>query len=186
MRIILRMHEATPQIQLSETAFLALLAEHELGLRAFARAVVIDWDLVDEALQEARLTMWQKRGQLQSADGFIPWAKVILRFKCLKQLEKLRRRRPVLSDDILCTLAERDATHSAIEVTQRGRALHTCLDQFSAEHRELLLAPHRSNASVVEIAQRQGKSPNALYKLLGRLREQLVACIRQRLATEAP
>jgi RNA polymerase sigma-70 factor, ECF subfamily len=178
------MHESETQFDLSETEFLALLVKHEPGLRAFARVLLPDWDLVDESLQEASVTMWQKRGQLQSADGFVPWAKVILRFKCLKQLEKLRQRRPLLSNEILETLAARDESRSAIEVTQRGRALHACLNQFSAEHRELLLAPHGSNDSVVAIAQRQAKSPNALYKLLGRLREQLVDCIRRRLAEE--
>lgn len=180
------MNDSKPQLDLSETEFLALLVKHEPGLRAFARVLVPDWDLVDESLQEASVTMWQKRGQLRSADGFVPWAKVILRFKCLKQLEKLRQRRPLLSDEILETLDERDASRSAIDVTQRGKALHACLNQFSPEHRELLLAPHRSTGSVVEIAQRQQKSPNALYKLLGRLREQLVDCIRQRLAAEVP
>jgi hypothetical protein len=75
----------------------------------------------------------------------------------------------LLSNELLETLADRDASRSEIEVTQRGRALHACLNQFSAEHRELLLVPHRSTDSVVEIAQRQEKSPNALYKLLGRL-----------------
>ena len=110
---------------------------------------------------------------------------MILRFKCLKQLEKLRQRRPLLSDEMLATLTERDMSRTALEVTQRGIALHACLNQFAAEHRELLLAPHRSTGSVVEIAQRQQKSPNALYKLLGRLREQLLDCIRRRLAMEA-
>lgn len=178
------MTETQPQFDLSEPEFLALLVKHEPGLRAFARVLVPDWDLVDESLQEASVTMWQKRGQLQSADGFVPWAKVILRFKCLKQLEKLRQRRPLLSDEVLQVLAERDAGRFAIEVTERGKALHACLNQFSAEHRELLLAPHRSTDSVVEIAQRQKKSANALYKLLGRLREQLIDCIRRRLAEE--
>lgn len=71
------------------------------------RSLVPDWDLVDEALQEASVTMWQKRGQLGKADGFVPWARVILRFKCLRQLEKLRSRRPLLSHEILERIAER-------------------------------------------------------------------------------
>ncbi len=179
------MKEESPQFELSETEFLSLLVKHEPVLRAFARVIVPDWDLVDESLQEASVTMWQKRGQLKGADGFVPWAKVILRFKCLQQLEKLRRRRPLLSDAMLETLAERGAGRSAIEATHRGRALHECLNQFSAEHRELLLAPHSSTDTVVELAERRKKSPNALYKLLGRLREQLVECVRHRMAVEA-
>lgn len=178
------MNEVAAQYELSETEFLALLVKHEPALRAYARVLVPDWDLVDEALQEASVTMWQKRGQLAGVDGFVPWAKVILRFKCLQQLERLRRRQPLLSDAMLETLAERGASRSVLEATRRGKALHECLNQFSAEHRELLLAPHSSTDTVVQLAERRKKSPNALYKLLGRLREQLVECVRQRMAAE--
>ena len=178
------MDEQEKSFELTEPDFLELLVKHEPALRAFARSLVPDWDSVDEALQEASVTMWQKRGQLQNADGFVPWARVILRFKCMRQLEKLRARRPLLSDEMLQDLAERGLKRSASEVLDRERALQTCLDQFSAEHRQLLLAPHRSTTSVVSLVASLGKSPNALYKLLARLREQLTQCIQLRIAAE--
>jgi RNA polymerase sigma-70 factor (ECF subfamily) len=90
------MDDERPQFELTEPDFLELLVKHEPALRAYARGLVPDWDLVDEALQEASVTMWQKRGQLESADGFVPWARVVLRYKCLRQLEILRSRRPLL------------------------------------------------------------------------------------------
>lgn len=170
---------------LGEAEFLTLLVKHEPAFRGYARSFLPDWDLVDEALQEASVTMWQKRGQLENADGFAPWGKVILRFKCLNQIEKLRARRPLLSDELLETLAERSNRRSDEDTSCRGQALHTCLNHFSPEHRDLLLAPHRSTDSVVEIAERQQRSPNSLYKLLGRLRERLAECIRLRIASEA-
>ncbi len=178
------MDEQEKRFELTEPDFLALLVKCEPALRAYARGLVPDLDSVDEALQEASVTMWKKRGQLQSADGFVPWARVILRFKCMRQLEKLRARRPLLSDEMLETLAERGLGRSADEVTDRERALQTCLNQFSAEHQQLLLAPHRSTTSVVNLAASLGKSPNALYKLLARLREQLTQCIQLRIAAE--
>jgi RNA polymerase sigma-70 factor (ECF subfamily) len=179
------MDDETSQFELSAPDFLALLVKHEPALRAYARSLVPDWDLVDEALQEASVTMWQKRGQLESADGFVPWARVVLRFKCLRQLEKLRSRRPLLSDEMLETLAERGESRSVQDSTARGRAFHACLGQFSAEHRELLLAPHSSTYTVVELAERRKKSINAMYKLLGRLRDQLKECIQLRVGAEA-
>ena len=129
------MDDQEPQFELTESGFLALLVKHEPALRGYARGLVPDWDLVDEALQGASVTMWQKRGQLESADGFVPWARVILRFKCLRQLENLRWRRPILSDDMLETLAERGESCSVEDSTARERALHACLNQFSAEHK---------------------------------------------------
>ena len=89
-RIKKYMDNEQPQFELTESAFLTLLVKHEPSLRVYARSLVPDWDLVDEALQEASVTMWQKREQLESLDGFVPWARVILRFKCLRQVEKLR------------------------------------------------------------------------------------------------
>lgn len=179
------MADENPQFELEENDFLALLVKSEPALRGYARSLVPDWDMVDEALQEASVTMWQKRGQLQSADGFVPWAHVIVRYKCLQQLEKLRTRRPLLSDELIEQLAQRAESRSLESAIDRERALRTCLSQFSAEHRELLLAPHSSACSVVELAHRRNKTANALYKLLGRLREQLRECIDHRLAVEA-
>ncbi len=170
--------------ELSETEFLALLVKHEPALRAYARSLVPNWELVDEAIQEASITLWQKQAQLQGTDGFVPWAITVLRFKCLRQLEKLRARRPLLSVEMLETLAERGARQSKEESTSRGQALQVCLSQFSEEHRELLLAPHSSTHTVVDVAARRNKSPNSLYKLLGRLRQQLSECINLRLSEE--
>ena len=93
-RISQCMDDESSQFELSEQDSLALLIKHEPAFRAYARSIVPDWDLVDEALQEATVTMWQKRGQLESTDGFLPWARVILRFKCLRQVEKLRSQAP--------------------------------------------------------------------------------------------
>ncbi len=178
------MGDQNSESELSEAVFLALLVKHEPALRAYARSLVPDWELVDEAVQEASINLWQKREQLQGADGFVPWAITVLRFKCLRQLEKLRARRPLLSDEMLETLAERGAQRSTEESTSRAQALQVCLSQFSEEHRELLLAPHSSTHTVVDVATRRNKSPNSLYKLLARLRQQLSECINLRLAGE--
>ena len=178
------MEKQESDFELTEPGFLTLLVKHEPALRAYARSLVPDWDLVDEALQEASITLWQKREQLRGTDGFVPWAITVLRFKCLRQLEKLRARRPLLSDEMLETLAERGARRSVEESTSRAQALQACLSQFSAEHRELLLAPHSSTHTVVDVAARRNKSPNSLYKLLARLRQQLSECINLRLTVE--
>ena len=68
---------------LSEGDFMRLFVRHEPALRAYARSILHDWEAVDDALQEASVTMWEKLAQLGDESGFLPWAKVILRFKCL-------------------------------------------------------------------------------------------------------
>ena len=179
------MEETRPRFELTESEFLTLLLKHQAALRAYARSLVPDWNLVDEAVQEASVTMWQKRGQLEGPDGFLPWARVVLRFKCLRQVEKLRAQRPLLSDEMLSHLADRAESLQAEVTDAREKAFRDCLQKFSAAHRELLLAPHGSHTSVVDLAARSNKTANALYKLLGRLRERLADCIRHTLPAEA-
>jgi len=173
-------HDSTSE--LPEPEFLASLVKHEPALRAYARSLVPDWEMVDEAIQEASITMWQKRGQLENTDGFVPWARTVLRFKCLRQLEKLRVQRPALSTEMVEILADRVVSQSPSDGNVRGKTLQACLNQFSEEHRELLLAPHSSDYSIVDLASRRNKTPNALYKLLARLRQQLSECIDSRIA----
>ena len=68
---------------LAEGDFMRLLMRHEPALRAFSRALLPDWNAVDEVIQEASVTLWEKFGQLRDEEGFLPWAKVVVRFKCL-------------------------------------------------------------------------------------------------------
>ena len=71
-----------------------LFLRNESVLRAYARTLLPDLDSVDDALQEAYLTMYDRFDQLRDEEGFLPWGKVIVRFKCLALAAKLRRATP--------------------------------------------------------------------------------------------
>ena len=175
---------SNPSSKLTEGEFMRLFVKHEPALRAFARSILPDWNSVEDSLQEASVTMWEKLGQLRDEDGFLPWAKVILRFKCLSAIAVLRRDRCVLSDQVLELIADEAEAIDAEEIATIRRALNACLPRFSQPHQELLLAPYAGDGRVKQLAEQGRKSVNALYKLLGRLREKLAACIRGQLATE--
>lgn len=173
-----------PPQKLSEGEFMRLFLTHEQALRAFARSILPDWGTVDDALQEASVTMWQKLGQLRDEDGFLPWAKVILRFKCLSATTVLRRDRRLLSPAVLELIADEAEAMDAQEVREIRGALNVCLAKFPAPHRELLLAPYAGEGKVKQLAEQGTKTVNALYKFLGRLRLKLADCIRGQLETE--
>ncbi len=169
---------------LSEGDFMRLFVKHEPALRAYARSMLPDWNTVDDALQEASVTMWEKLGQLNGEDGFLPWAKVILRFKCLSAIASVRRDRHVLSDEVLKLIAdEADAIDNESVVAVR-QALNVCLAKFSDHHQQLLLAPYAGDGRVKKIAEDCNKSVNSLYKLLGRLRDKLAVCVQREIGPE--
>lgn len=164
-----------------EAEFMRLFLRHEPVLRAYARAILPDWNSVDDALQEASVIMWQKLGQLDGEEGFLPWAKVIVRYKCLRVVDELRRERPLLSEEVLKLLADEAEPTTLGDFAELRSALNGCLADLSEAHQELLLAPYGSVGRVKELAKQSGKSPNSLYKLLGRLREKLAGCIQSKL-----
>lgn len=159
-----------------------LFMRHERELLAFARMLLPTWNAVDDVLQEASLVMWRKVDQLEQDNEFLPWAKVIVRFEALKQMRRFSRDRLVLDGSLLNLLADEEMAGDNSVVESEKKALQLCLEQFSAEHRKLLLAPHSGGTKVKEMAEAIGKTPNSLYKILGRLRCKLHDCVLGRLA----
>ena len=102
----------------SEGDFMRLIMTHEPALRAFARTLLPHWNLVDEVIQEASVTLWQKFDQLRSEEGFLPWAKVIVRYKCLSVIDSVRRDRHVFSDGVLELIAEEVDTAVGVDLSR--------------------------------------------------------------------
>lgn len=172
----------SPPNLITESDFLRLFLRHAAALQAFARMLLPTWESVDEVLQQASVVMWKKLGQLDSADGFLPWAKVIVRFEALRLRRDHARDRHVFSDEVLDLLAG-EATAVAEDLWERERqALRSCLEQLDPHHRELVLAPYSGDGRVARIADEMGRTVNSLYKLLGRLREKLMRCVELKLA----
>lgn len=176
------MSEQDHKTGLNEADFMRLLLRHENALRAFARSLLPGWDAVDDVIQDASVIMWQKLGQLDDEEGFLPWGKVIVRFHCYRYLEQKKRKGAVFSNELVAILADEAEQINEAEHSKRRQALETCLGKLSGPERELVLAPYLHHGRITELAERGGTSANALYKKLGRLREALRNCVRERLA----
>jgi RNA polymerase sigma-70 factor, ECF subfamily len=164
-----------------EPDFMRLFVAHERQLRAFARTLLPTWEAVEDVLQESSVVMWKKLDQLEDDSGFLPWAKVIVRFEALRARRRVARDRLVLSEETIALLAE-EALEMPNDILQRERdALTRCLQKLSDEHRKLVLMPYVETGGLLEVAKRTQRSANSLYKLLGRLREKLKLCVEHEL-----
>ncbi len=166
-----------------EAEFMGLFVTHEPELRAFLRTLLPSWEAVDDVLQEASVVMWKKLDQLEDEEGFLPWAKVILRFKAMHARRTAARDRLVLSEETVALLAEEALDLEPDQMGRERKALDACLQKLSNENRELVLLPYRRPGGLTELAQQTSRSSNSLYKLLGRLREKLRLCVERELAS---
>lgn len=158
-----------------------LFLRNESVLRAYARTMLPDMDSVDDVLQDAYLTMYEKFAQLRDDNGFLPWGKVIVRFKCLSLATKLRKTRPILGDEVLRSLAEVAEDTRPDELVDLRSAFDQCFSEFESVQRELLLAPYSGAGRVKQLAEEAGRSASSVYMMLVRLREKLGKCVRVRL-----
>jgi RNA polymerase sigma-70 factor, ECF subfamily len=173
---------ANPPPEAYET-FVRLLVAHEVRLRAFLRSLLNGWDDVDEVMQETSLVAWRKFTQFDPATHFMPWVAAIARFEALKRIREHARERLVFSDDIFDLVADESLDES--DALERHRqALNQCLEKLDPEQKKLLQIAYTPGAKLHELAVQSGRSVQAFYKTIQRLRAALLECAERQMRKE--
>ena len=164
-------------------AFVRLLLDHEPKVRGFLRGLLPTWSDVDEVIQEASLIAWRKFDDFEEETSFGGWFLTIARFEALKHRRKIARTPLVFKDDLWDLLVE-EATGDEATIIRKEH-LTSCLKQMAPDKRELLLKVHSQGVVTRQVAQEIGKSEQAFYKMIQRLRASLMDCISKLSAMEA-
>lgn len=160
--------------------FLRLFAANEAALHTFVRSLLPSRQEAADVMQEVAVTLWQK---FDSADDFRPWAFGVARNMALRHLRSRARDRHVFDDDLVNRLADEAVEMEQRHLTQR-EALSGCLQKLPAVQRELALAAYTKGTRIDELAAQRGQTPMSLYKLLQRIRQALLECVRRSLTQE--
>jgi RNA polymerase sigma-70 factor (ECF subfamily) len=162
--------------------FVRHLLEHESRVRAFLRGLLPTWQDVEEVTQEASLVAWRKFSDFEEGTSFGGWFLTIARYEAMAYRRRLARKPLVFSAELWDLLAGEAAQ---LEVDQaRRRHLDGCLKTLDARNRELLLKVYSPGAVMREVAKQSGKSEQAFYKVVQRLRTALLKCVSKAMATE--
>lgn len=179
--------------------FLQLYSASEPTIRAFVRSLVPNQRDASEIAQNTAVVLWRrfnvfvekhpeyKAAELEVEDihaHFKRWAMTVARYEVLSWRRDKARDRHVFSDtlhEILSNEAEEKEPH--LEKLQY--ALETCLKKLPQDRRDLLLEAYTARNKPQELASRTGKTLNAFYQWMHRIRLSLVKCAKRTLATEA-
>ncbi len=160
--------------------FLLLFAEHESALRTFVRAMLPTREDASEVMQEAAVVLWQK---FESARDFRKWAFGVARNVALRHLQARTRDPHVFDDELVNRLADEAIAMDQRHEAQR-EALETCLQKLPEPQRALVLAAYTKGTRMDELAAQRGQTAMSLYKLLHRIRQALLECVRRTIALE--
>lgn len=168
----------------SEDRFLRLFvqAEREL-LRAIMSLVPNPADARD-VLQETAAALWNKRADYDPARPFAVWACgfALNEARIFLRAETRRRARlGAVAEDLLAARRQ----ELAGELDTRKDYLRDCLDTIPATQRELVRGYYFGDQSVDELAARTGRTSDAVYKALQRIRATLLACVERKLGAES-
>ena len=135
---------------------------------------------VDEVMQRVSLIAWKKFGQLNDPGGFPKWAATIARFEIMK----FRRERAKDSLQFNDTVTEMLMTESIEETEIRDHRIHLleeCLKELPEDRRELVMQAYKSESSMKKLAELIGRTPEALYQMMSRLRMTLLLCVERKM-----
>jgi len=130
----------------------------------------------DDVLQEVAATAWEKFDQYRPGSNFRAWASQIVRNKVMNHTSRLRRSRCVF-DSPLVELLAADIVERADVLERQSELLHECLSELRASDRFIVVRRYQSGATVRDVANEIGKSADAVYKSLTRIRRTLLDCV---------
>jgi RNA polymerase sigma-70 factor (ECF subfamily) len=165
--------------------FLRLFAEHEPALRTFVRSLVPAREHASEIIQDVVVVLWQKFGEFDAARDFRKWAFGVARYEALAFLRDRMRDRHVFSDALVNQLADVTEAAGPRHDAQR-EALEGCLQKLPEPQRALVLTAYTTGTRMDELATQRGQTAMSLYKVLHRIRQTLLECVRRAVSREEP
>ncbi len=167
------------------TLFLRLFLQNERRLYAYILTLLDNRADADDIFQEASLVMWDKFDERHPPDDFTAWGCRIAYFKVLDFCKRSQRRRVQFSQEMLERVAETAvAQRGTLQLDERREALAGCIDKLSPRDRELLTRRYAEGATTQSTAAQVGRSVDAVYKALAKIRQALFDCVTRALAQE--
>jgi RNA polymerase sigma-70 factor, ECF subfamily len=165
--------------------FLRLFIQNERRLRAYILTLLPHRADAEDVLQDTSMTMWDKFDAAAPPAEFLAWARRVAYHKVLDFYKKSQRAQARLSQIFITRLAETAATQAdELQLDARRDALAGCVEKLPAEDRDLLARRFADGATTQSTSEQLGRSVEAVYKALARLRAVLLQCVQKTLTRE--
>jgi len=165
-----------------QAEFVSQIARHQSALHSYIISLMPGMDGVDDVLQETNLVLWEKRRTFEPGSNFRAWACAIARFRVMGHRRKLGRLGAELFDDELAEQLAMECEAEPEELTDRLRALESCLGRLPEKERALIDFRYFSDSQLEEYAAQCGRPVDSLRVSLFRIRAALKKCITGELA----
>lgn len=166
----------------TQAEFVRLLTQHSSQLFGFILALTANRADAEDVFQNTSVVLWEKFDAFEPGTSFYSWACRVAYFEALYHRRKTKRMKTI-SDEAWHALANHALAMS--DAPDAGEeALADCLEKLSPAERDILEKKYYAKQSVVEIAAACSKSVHSVYRTLSRVHDQLLECVRRKLAAD--
>ena len=162
------------------TQLMRLTLEHRPKLFAYVYARVPNRADAEDLVQETFLTACEKFSDFDEGTNFAAWIRQIATFK-IKHFQRTFARSRVLFDDSVLEKLEATSIAMENELDASREALDCCMKKLKPRDREMVEVRYSKNGGVSAAATACGRSVQATYKALHRIRESLSVCVQRQL-----
>jgi RNA polymerase sigma-70 factor (ECF subfamily) len=143
---------------------------------AYVRALVPNWADAEEVFQETNAILWRQASKAPQVENVLAWSCGVARMQVLKLRDRKKRDRLEFSAEFMEAVAAEVVARSD-ELDHRREALARCIEGLSDSDRHLIVERYTHQRDVLAISQAVGRSADAVYKALNRVRRALLKCI---------
>ena len=175
-----------PPAPLSAEDLLRAAFKYQDALTSFAHALLQDWALAQDAVQETFIVLQKKHTEFRPGANVFTWARQMVRYEALNILRSRGHEYCVADEELLALVDAQFAEHmnadALARMEQQKAALQHCMARLDSETLNLLLGFYRERLSCDQLALARHRTVNAIRLSLSRIRARLRDCVRNRLA----
>lgn len=157
-------------------ALVPLLMRHERQVFAYIYTLVPNRHDAEDILQETCLTIYDKFQEFTPGTDFLAWAMRIAWWKVRAARQKFARAKVVFNDEVMEAVSHTAAT-MVEETSPMHAALTQCLQKLNERDRRMVLTRYEHGAGVERAALVSGRTLQAAYKALMRIKQVLHDCV---------
>ena len=160
--------------------FMMLWTSAQAPVANYIHAVVRNPADARDVLQETALVLFRRFSEYDNSRPFLGWALGVARLQSLGYHRDRGRSLVVFDDEVLEQFTQNwcDLTP---QTSDRAIFLEGCIERLTARAKQLISLRYHEDLTAEEIAKRLGGQGSAIRVALQRIREQLHACVTQRL-----
>jgi len=163
--------------------FMRLFVEHEREVLRYVLAVVPHLPDARDIVQETAVALWRKMTEYDPTRPFLPWACRFASIEIRRFLRRAEQQRRLLDEQAVEVLLARQKERAA-SLTTRRAYLRECLEELPPPQRQLVRGYYWEEQDVDALASQTGRSTEAVYKALQRIRQALFECMHRKASLE--